>query len=172
MRRGEALVLRDEEVAELPVLVTETGTVQVLPVVPPDVVGLDADPPDLEGELLDQYRQVRDRFDQAFLGFPEHQRSVLWVLARRLAEAHVSGLVPEVHGSLSRRNAQDKVLVALTREMGQMTRAADHHEVQKTQLVITLLAVVGDAVQDVVESTDLRRDLMMEIRRRCITLFG
>lgn len=132
----------------------------------------DADPPEFEGEFLEQYRQERDRFDAAFSGFPEHQKSVMWVLARRLAEAHVAALLPEVRADPALRVMQDRALVQLTRELGQITRSVDHLEVQKTQLVITILAVIGDAVNDIIDESETRNLLMSEIRRRCLHLFG
>ena len=132
----------------------------------------DIDPPELEGEYLEQYHQERDRFDQAFVGFPEHQKSVLWVLSRRLAEAHVSVLVPEVRRDAAIRAIQDRALVALIREVGAMTRAVDHLEVQKTQLLITILAVVGDVAADTIEDRTTRKGFMKELRRRSLQLFG
>ena len=132
---------------------------------------IDVDPPELYGEFLEQYHQERDRFDQAFSGFPEHQKLVLWILSRRLAEAHVSVLVPEIRDDLQLRTLQERTLVSLIRELGQFTRAVDHLEVQKTQMVITILAVIADAVEDVVEDRQFRQTLMAEIRRRCLQLF-
>ena len=131
----------------------------------------DVEPPELYGDFLEQYRQERDRLDQAFSGFPEHQKVVLWVLTRRLSEAHVMSMTPEVRANPALWALQDRALLTVTKELGQFTRAVDHLEVQKTQMVITILSVVGDAVADVIEDMGLRQTLMGEIRRRCLQLF-
>ena len=145
-------------------------TIELLPTTSEAV--LDLEPAHLEGEFLEQYRQMVIEYDRGFVGFPEHQRQVLRVLSRLVAEDYVSGLNPLHPRDLGSRSVRDRRMMAAFKEIGTYSRAADQVELQKTELAILFIGIVGEVVGEVIGSQRDRKKLMSEVRKAFLQLAG
>lgn len=146
--------------------------VEIVPVLGSEALGLlstiptDLDPPDLDGEFLDAYREYTERYDRELQVYPEYMRTTLWILTRKVAEDFVLSRMPGAPPDRDR----DRRLGVFSKELGSYGRGLNHLEAQATQTSILLVSILAGVLTEYVSDTRLRKAILLAVRREFLPL--